>query len=409
MKRFTLSLLILCVAMSHAFAQTDKPLPEWRFGYAMVYAVQDRTSEMAAAIFPDAKAIFDQSVPDGKAPSSISTFLIRVPVLNKKNGIYFLVDTGLGSGSSNLINNLKRAAHGNNITPEDISFVLLTHLHGDHIGGLLDGDKRQFPNAKVLCGKIEYDYWVGQNNPQANKIKSVYGDDFRGEFAFDELLSLGNDSKMLTIKTVDARGHTPGHTAFLLESEGQKLMIVGDLVHAAAVQFAHPEVCARYDMDAKQAIESRKRLLDMAAEENIPIAGMHLPGTGFALIKKNDSGGYQHTLANLPPARLTFTRSQNGVSVSCWYDGTKGILRNRPSEEVLTWLENELKNDRTSVIALYDRDKLAYTDKDAQKEHGKKFLEKIEQLSRQYQVPYSMEHAVSNFPGSPVEYHFPKD
>ena len=417
MKRFTLSLLILFGTMLPSFAQIpssvlpSKSLPEWQFGYAMVYAVQDRASEMAAGIFPDAKAIFDQSVPGGKAPSSISTFLIRVPASGGKD-VYILVDTGLGGGSSELLANLKKKiGYGDGITPEDISFVLLTHLHGDHIGGLLDGDKRQFPNAKVLCGKVEYDYWIGQDNAQVNKIKSVYGDDFRGEFAFDEFLLLGNDSKMLTIKTVDARGHTPGHTAFLLESAGQKLMIVGDLVHAAAVQFAHPEVCARYDMDAKQAIESRKRLLDMAAEENIPIAGMHLPGTGFALIKKNDSGGYQHTLVNLPPASLHFSRGQNGVSVSCWYAEVGQFLPNQPSEveAALTWLEAELKNKRTSVIALYDSDKLAYTYKDAQKEHGEKFLEKIKQLSQQYQVPYSMEHARSNFPGSPVEYHFPKD
>jgi Zn-dependent hydrolases, including glyoxylases len=296
MKQIALTALVLLGTALPLFAQPSREsLPEWRFGFASAYAVQDRASEMAAAVFPDAKAIFDQLLPDGKAPSSISTFLVRVPVLGEK-AVYILVDTGLGGESSNLLDNLKKMGFSDGITPEDISFVLLTHLHGDHIGGLFDGDKRQFPNAKVLCGKVEYDYWIGQNNAQVNKIKSAYGDDFRGEFAFDELLSLGNDPRMLTIKTLDARGHTPGHTAFLLESAGQKLMIVGDIIHAAAVQFAHPEVCARYDMDAKQAIETRKRLLDMAAEENIPIAGMHLPGTGFALIQKAANGGYQHTL-----------------------------------------------------------------------------------------------------------------
>lgn len=312
MKQSALTILFLLGAMLSSMtslsAQTHETLPEWRFGYATVYAVQDMTTETTSDIFPDAKAIFEQCVPDGKAPSSISTFLIRVPVSGEKDA-YVLVDTGLGGGRpgspSRLLDNLKKAGHGDGLTPEDISLVLLTHLHGDHIGGLLDGEKRRFTNAKVLCGKTEYDYWIGQNNALVNRVKRAYGDDFRGEFAFDERLQLGIDRDMLTVTTVDARGHTPGHTAFLLDSNGEKLMIVGDIVHAAAVQFAHPDVCARYDMDAKQAVESRKRLLDTVAEQNIPIAGMHLPGTGFALVKKDANGGYSYSAMSQPPTKLS--------------------------------------------------------------------------------------------------------
>lgn len=296
MKQFALTVLILLGAMLPAFGRQPEtePLPQWRFGFATVYAIQDAPSDFTADVFPDAKAIFEQCTTDGKAPGSISTFLIECPVAGEKP-VFILVDTGLGARAgraSGLSANLKNVGYADGITPEDISFVLLTHLHGDHIGGLLNGENRSFSNAKVLCGKAEYDYWIGQDNAQVKKIKSVYGDDFRGEFGFDELLQLGTASEFLTVKTIDARGHTPGHTAFLLESDGGKLLIVGDLVHAAAVQFPHPDVCARYDMDAKQAIASRKRLLDTAAEQNIPIAGMHLPETGFALIKKNDEDGY---------------------------------------------------------------------------------------------------------------------
>ena len=297
MKQLALTALILFGTMLSTqmplSAQVRETLPHWRFGHAAVYTIQDMVSDQTAGTFPDAKEVFEQCVPNGKAQSSISTFLIRIPVLGEKP-INILVDTGFGNragGNSQLPANLKKVGYG--VAPDDISLVLLTHLHGDHIGGLLDGENRRFSNAKVLCSKEEYDYWIGQNNALVKQVKNAYGDDFRGAFGFDETLSLGIDSEIGGIKAVDARGHTPGHTAFLLESSGEKLMIVGDLVHAAAVQFPHPDVCARYDMDAKQAVEARKRLLDMAAEQNIPIAGMHLPGTGFALIKKDANGGYR--------------------------------------------------------------------------------------------------------------------
>ena len=122
------------------------------------------------------------------------------------------------------------------------------------------------------------------------RVKKAYGDDFRGGLTFGRAIHFKQN--LVSVTPLNATGHTPGHTVFLIESEGQKLMVVGDLLHAAALQFPVPEACARFDMDPPEAVKARRRILDMAAEENIPIAGMHFPAPGIGFVKKNAAGGY---------------------------------------------------------------------------------------------------------------------
>jgi glyoxylase-like metal-dependent hydrolase (beta-lactamase superfamily II) len=134
------------------------------------------------------------------------------------------------------------------------------------------------------------------------RIKKAYGDDFRGDFAFDEVARPdANEQRPTTVTSLHAVGHTPGHTVFLIESEGETLRGVGDLLHAAALQFPVPEACARFDMDQTEAVKSRRCILDKATEENIPIAEMHFPYPGIGFVKKNANGGYDFTPIKEPP------------------------------------------------------------------------------------------------------------
>ena len=272
-----------------AGAQSSVLLPHWKFGSATLYQIEDTASGFASETFAVEKATFDKYATNGRIPSSVSAFLLEYPSEN-----YILIDATTGAPNGNFKANLEKAMPGG-YKPEKIALVLITHLHGDHIGGLLDRDARRFPNAKVLCSQPEYEYWAAQNNAAFDRVKKAYGDDFHAGFSFNEAINLPGADKpeLITITPCNAIGHTPGHAVFLMESEGEKLMVIGDLLHAAAMQFPMPEVCARFDMDAAEAVKARRRILDKAVAENIPVAGMHIPSPGIGFVKKNADGGYR--------------------------------------------------------------------------------------------------------------------
>ncbi len=416
MKHIPVLIAMFCFAMmtTTAMAQPSKPLPNWEFGFATVCEIEDMASGFSPDVFPSVdKATFEKYATDGKIPSSMSTFLLKSPGIGVYG--YVLIDAGLGTPGGALTANIGKAMYGG-YQPEKITLVLLTHLHGDHIGGLLDGDARRFPNATVLCSKPEYEYWIKQNNPLVEKVRKAYGYDFRGELAFDAPFFLGGGEKLVlltveeheknnnvfqrgwvSVTPLNAVGHTPGHTAFLIESSDQKLMVIGDLLHAAAMQFPRPDVCARYDVDPAEAVKSRRRLLDMAAKENVPIAGMHIPNPGIGFVTKS-ADGYDFSPLK-EKLSIDFHEGAND-SVVVNYNTNGEYLHGQPADEALAWLETELKKGNCSIISVFDGDKRFY-------QARKGFIEEIVKLSEKYQVPYSMQMAISAFPGSPVEIHFP--
>ncbi len=218
-------------------------------------------------LFPDANDELWNSLnmPDG-LPATISTFLLKV------GGEYILFDAGLGDVGGQMVRRLTEL----NIYTDDIKLVYLTHFHGDHIGGMIttgeNGEVRKtFPNAAVYASKAEYDAWMNviANNDLQKNIMEMYHEQLH-LFDFGETLPHN-------VLALDAVGHTPGHTAFRYEN----LLIVGALMHGYALQKDHPEINSIYDMDKEKSIESRKRIMDYAKENNLIIAGMHLPEPGF--------------------------------------------------------------------------------------------------------------------------------
>ncbi len=197
----------------------------------------------------------DVNMPDGM-PSSISAYLI------KTNGKTILFDAGLGpSRNGQLLNELSKI----NVTPEQIDYVYITHFHGDHIGGMLNADgEKVFTNAEVYVSRLEKESDLGKGE-QAVKMFEKYGDKIH-VFNFGD--KLPED-----VLAIDAVGHTPGHTAF----QKGNLLIVGDLMHALALQLKYPEYCPNFDGDKEKAIASRKRILEYAKTNGLTISGMHLP------------------------------------------------------------------------------------------------------------------------------------
>jgi glyoxylase-like metal-dependent hydrolase (beta-lactamase superfamily II) len=256
-------------------------------GAMEVIPLQDRITQMPASLFPDTDpALVKRYMPDGSAPATISVFAVR------QGKTLILVDAGYG-GSGPGESLLAKAMEKAGLAPDEVDLVLLTHMHADHIGGLVDKDRRIFPRAGVRASVPETDFWLsdkpgrGQkaNALLARRVTALYGADFLPPFAFGEEAAPG-------ITALDASGHTPGHTVFLVESGGQKLLIGGDLIHAAALQFAEPSASPTYDLDPAGAARMRKKYLDMAAKENIPLAGMHLPAPALGRVKHAPGAGF---------------------------------------------------------------------------------------------------------------------
>lgn len=232
-------------------------------------------------------------VGDPEMQTSVNAFLINT-------GTHLvLVDAGaaklFGPGLGEMLQNLKAAGY----QPEQVDIILITHLHGDHVGGLNDAaGKPVFPNASIHMAKAESDFWLSQQNADAAPKERQGSFKMARDSAAPYLASgqwktfSGNVELVPGIKTIDTHGHTPGHTVYAVESEGQKLLFWGDLLHAHAVQFARPDVTMAFDADQKQAIAARRGILQLAAKEKALVAGAHLPFPGIGHIRADGKDSY---------------------------------------------------------------------------------------------------------------------
>ncbi len=214
-----------------------------------------------------------------------------------------LIDTGaaglFGPTLGNLVANLKAAGY----QPEQVDEVYITHLHADHCGGLMAGEQRVFPNAIVRVDQRDADFWLSQEN--LDKAPEEAKGFFKGAMAsMNPYIAAGKfkpfdgDTELVSgVKAVASRGHTPGHTTFVVESQGQKLALWGDLMHVGAVQFARPFVTIQFDVDAKAAAAQRKRAYAAAASERHWVAAAHLPFPGIGRLRA-EGRGYDFVAVN---------------------------------------------------------------------------------------------------------------
>lgn len=210
-----------------------------------------------------------------------------------------LVDTGaaklFGPSLGYIVGNMKAAGY----EPAQVDTVVITHLHPDHIGGLGDGGGQPiFPKAKVMVPRVDSEFWLSQQIAESSPANlqpmfKMARDSAAPYLASGQWQTFAEGSVLVPgIKAVKAHGHTPGHTAYEVESDSQKLLIWGDLVHAHAVQFARPGVSIEFDIDQKQAIATRRSIMKAMAASKTLVAGMHLPFPGIGHVRAEGKGGY---------------------------------------------------------------------------------------------------------------------
>lgn len=219
-----------------------------------------------------------------------------------------LIDTGAGVLFGPTLGKLQASLKAAGYTPEQVDEIYLTHMHSDHLGGLTAQSKAAFPNAIVRASKAEADHWLNQS--QMDKAPADGKGSFKNAMAaLDPYVKAGKfktfegDVDLAPgIRAQGGHGHTPGHTTYVIESRGQKMVAIGDLIHVAAVQFEDPAVTIDFDGDQKAAAAARKKLFDAAAKDGALIGGAHLqfPGLGYL---RTENKGYRWIPVNYTQMR----------------------------------------------------------------------------------------------------------
>lgn len=269
-----------------------------RVGEVQVTALTDGTVALDAqallkgATPQDIDRLLARNFERNPIEASINVFLIELP------GHRVLVDTGAGQlfgpgKGGRLLDSL--AAQG--LHAQDVTDVLLTHAHSDHAGGLVKDGQRVFPNAVVHIGKPDVDFFFDDNNQKKTGYDQAYFDIARMTLKpyldAGKLATFSGTQQILPGITATIHpGHTPGSAFYRLDSAGENITFVGDIIHAPAVQFSEPGVTIAYDEDPARAAAVRQAQFAAFAGERMLIAAPHLPFPGIGHVRVGSSGGY---------------------------------------------------------------------------------------------------------------------
>ncbi|TNB47627.1 MBL fold metallo-hydrolase [Martelella lutilitoris] len=240
----------------------------------------------------------------GQAPETVAALLEEnflppdklingfAPVLVDTGNETVLFDTGMGpAGRSWGAGRLREGLIANGYQPEDIDIVVITHMHGDHINGLMEEDGPAFPNARYVFGEKEYAFWsddARMGTPAEGGHQSVKK--LVTPLVDQATFIGGGDEVVPGITAMDAFGHTPGHLIFMLNSGDERLLLTADTANQYVLSLQRPDWHVRFDMDKEMAAATRKKVFDMVAAERIPFLGYHMPFPAVGYVEKVGDG-----------------------------------------------------------------------------------------------------------------------
>lgn len=204
-----------------------------------------------------------------------------------------LFDTGTGAGSKafgpysgRLLANLKAAG----VNPRSIDGIMLTHAHADHCFGLMtDKGARNFPNAKIYMAQAEFDFWTDEAKAGINDMMKMMVAGARQNLVpnRDRMVFVKDGEEVIPgIMAISTPGHTVGHTSYGIQSQGQKLINIGDVAHHHIVSLERPKLPFAFDTDGEQGTATRLKMWDMLAAERIPMVAYHFPFPGVGYVGK---------------------------------------------------------------------------------------------------------------------------
>lgn len=213
---------------------------------------------------------------EANLPTDISQFFFTPTVVNTGSELV-LFDTGLSAAGTT------SALEAAGYTADQIDVVVITHMHGDHIGGMTTEDgSLTYTNARLVTGRTEFDAWAKADNDNFKAKIAPFAD----QFAF---LEDGADVAS-GLTAMAAFGHTPGHMTYMVEDGGTQLVIGADFANHYVWSLAHPDWEVKFDMDKAAAAATRRRVLDMMATDKTAFIGYHMPWPGVGYVEKRGDG-----------------------------------------------------------------------------------------------------------------------
>lgn len=208
-------------------------------------------------------------------PTDQAQFFFTPTVINTGAELV-LFDTGLNPDA------ITSALAAAGYTPDQVDVVVLTHMHGDHIGGLMGESGATFPNARYVTASAEYDHWAAAGNE---------GFDSKMRPLAEKTEMIGDGASIASgITAMSAAGHTPGHTAYMIESGGKSLVIAADFANHYVWSLGYPDWEVTFDMDKAQAAATRRKVLGMLAADKVPFIGYHMPFPAVGYVETRGDG-----------------------------------------------------------------------------------------------------------------------
>ena len=263
-----------------------------------MYSWKKKVGDIEVFILKDGETEFGVETFSGTNQSEISE-LLKVnnrkaietnfnAFLIKSGGKNILIDAGAGTLFGPVAGNLSKALAEIGVINDDISNIIATHLHPDHIGGMISETGEQvFKNAALTLTQDEYSFWNKEENFKSNPEDQNLPLSVLAAYSENLNLTSGNADLGLGLSAIDLPGHTAGHIGIMISSGNDQMAIVGDIIHAQYLQINNPEIGVVFDQDVDQARQSRKRILDILASEKTMFTGGHLLSPAIGYVESN--------------------------------------------------------------------------------------------------------------------------